>query len=250
MNANLICAVICTAATAFGAFAAENTPAKPKLTPEERRARREARLAAAGGLIDLPVVGHVVRIKLETDKVTPADLEKTAADMRRVMHFAVEVVGRGQTSTNSVGALVLVAEKGKESPALLCAPEENWSVVNLSRLWEDGPDAETAKTRVRKEVWRALGFAAGAGNAPRPPCLMRNIRKPSDLDKDKIEFISPQPLMGMLNTMSQIGFAPGGQTTYRKACEQGWAPAPTNDVQKAIWKEIHTPPEAPLQLKK
>ena len=25
--------------------------------------------------------------------------------------------------------------------------------------------------------------------------------------------------------------------TYRSACEHGWAPAPTNDVQKAIWEE-------------
>ena len=26
-------------------------------------------------------------------------------------------------------------------------------------------------------------------------------------------------------------------TTYRKAAEEGWAPPPTNDVQKAIWNE-------------
>ena len=33
------------------------------------------------------------------------------------------------------------------------------------------------------------------------------------------------------------------ESTYRKACREGWAPAPTNDVQKAIWEDINATKE-------
>jgi hypothetical protein len=35
-----------------------------------------------------------------------------------------------------------------------------------------------------------------------------------------------------------MGIKPARMTTYRKACEEGWAPMPTNSVQKAIWDEV------------
>ena len=38
-------------------------------------------------------------------------------------------------------------------------------------------------------------------------------------------------------------------TTYRKACEEGWANPPTNDVQKAIWDKVHALPTEPLKIK-
>ena len=37
-------------------------------------------------------------------------------------------------------------------------------------------------------------------------------------------------------------------STYRKACQEGWALAPTNDVQKAIWKEVHSIPDKPMTI--
>ena len=39
------------------------------------------------------------------------------------------------------------------------------------------------------------------------------------------------------------------RTVYRKACEEGWAPQPTNDVQKAIWDKVHAMPTEPLKIK-
>lgn len=35
------------------------------------------------------------------------------------------------------------------------------------------------------------------------------------------------------------GIAPYVATTYRQACADGWAPAPTNEYQKAIWDSFH-----------
>ena len=46
---------------------------------------------------------------------------------------------------------------------------------------------------------------------------------------------------GMLivaRTMSGQGMQPFRRTTYRNAVREGWAPAPTNDAQRAIWDAV------------
>ena len=45
-----------------------------------------------------------------------------------------------------------------------------------------------------------------------------------------------------------IGVKPAEKTTYRKACHEGWAPPPTNEVQKAIWEQIHSSPDKPIKI--
>lgn len=261
MNTALIRIAFCALAAfaASGAVAAEAQAPQSadrkqvpmsKLTPAERRARRAAKLAADGGSLERPIKGRVIRIKVDTDKFALSDLEKAAADIRRYLRLAVEVTGRTDSPTNAIGAFVLVAEKGADSPMLLCAPEENWSTVNVTRILEDNPDAETAKTRLRKEVWRALAYALGVGNATKPPCLMRPIRRASDLDKEAVEMVSPPPMMSIMYTAQKLDVARYGMTTYRKACQEGWAHSPTNEVQKKIWAEVHEVPSAPLKLTK
>jgi hypothetical protein len=48
--------------------------------------------------------------------------------------------------------------------------------------------------------------------------------------------------------LSRIGVTQPEFTTYRKACKEGWAPTPTNDVQKAIWDRIHATPKNPMKI--
>jgi hypothetical protein len=38
--------------------------------------------------------------------------------------------------------------------------------------------------------------------------------------------------------MKPLGVLPAQRATDMKACQEGWAPAPTNDVQKAIWEKV------------
>jgi hypothetical protein len=49
--------------------------------------------------------------------------------------------------------------------------------------------------------------------------------------------------------MKPLGVLPAQRATYLKACEEGWAPAPTNDVQKAIWDKVHAMPTEPIKIK-
>ena len=45
------------------------------------------------------------------------------------------------------------------------------------------------------------------------------------------------------------GVTPLVTAHYRQACKQGWAPAPTNEYQKAIWDQVHEIPTEPLKIK-
>ena len=38
------------------------------------------------------------------------------------------------------------------------------------------------------------------------------------------------------------------RATYREACREGWAPPPTNDLQRAIWEETRKLPEKPIKI--
>ena len=232
----------------FGILADDKSQKTRRSTPEERKARREARLAAAGGQIDRPIKGRVVRIKLETDKISRAELSPVLRDMQMLLRVAVEVVEKGCDSPNEVGAFVLIAEQGEKSPSLLCAPEDCWSTINVTRLMMDKPDAETLKSRIIKETWRGLAYALGVGNSLKQPCVMRPIFKPSDLDAHKVSVVSPMPIMSMMQTVGLLKLAKGGQTTYLRACEEGWAPQPTNEIQKAIWEKVHELPTKPITI--
>lgn len=49
---------------------------------------------------------------------------------------------------------------------------------------------------------------------------------------------TPQSMGAVLSNAKEKGIAQVRRTTYRKACEEGWAPAPTNEFQKAIWEKV------------
>ena len=47
---------------------------------------------------------------------------------------------------------------------------------------------------------------------------------------------------------SERGCQHGKRAVYRKACMDGWAPAPTNEYQKAIWDQVHAIPTKPIKI--
>jgi hypothetical protein len=138
--------------------------------------------------------------------------------------------------TNVASIIVLVDRLGE--PMLLVAPEERWAVVNVAALEGSGATVEVLNARVQKEVWRAFGYLMGAANSSFPGCVMRTVNKPEDLDLLKMNKLSPEPLMKIMSQATAMGITLPKFTSYRKACEDGWAPMPTNSIQKAIWEEV------------
>ena len=77
---------------------------------------------------------------------------------------------------------------------------------------------------------------------------MNYVGKPSDLDK-LVEEVPVDISMRTIEYLSKMGVTPIQYTTYYRAVQQGWAAAPTNDIQKAIWDKVHAMPTAPLKIK-
>ena len=134
----------------------------------------------------------------------------------------------------------------KELPALLVAPEEGWGLVNVNKL--RNADSSKFAARVRREILRAFGLAAGAMYAAQGDFVLQPVRKPEDLDTIRREEFGVMMLRLYPLSLPYYGVAPWRQVTYMKACEEGWAPAPTNEYQKAIWDKVHAIPAAPMKI--
>ena len=143
---------------------------------------------------------------------------------------------------------VAVVQAG-DAPMLVTAPEDGWAIVNVDRIASDNPTADTLASRVRKEILRGFAFVTGGAYLTRADPLMRDVKSPKDLDRLQAEQFGLEIVTHVLESSSFYGLKPWNQTTYQKACEEGWAPAPTNEFQKAIWDKVHEMPTEPIKIK-
>ena len=125
-----------------------------------------------------------------------------------------------------------------DAPALLVAPEEGWAAVNVAKLAVGDPLPPVFAARFRKELWRAAAWAVGGGNSSFQPCLLKGITTMKDLDAIPLLQPGPEPNNKMIDEAHRRGVQTARFNTYRQACVEGWAPPPTNDVQKAIWEQV------------
>ena len=154
------------------------------------------------------------------------------------------LMGKGK----SLVAVVVVDDA--VTPAMLIAPEDHWGLVNVNRLVDDLPsDRAKSKflpTRTRKEIIRAFSLLCGGGSSQFKGNLMNaaSLRE-TDYMKESI----PVDMINFWRLhLSTLGVTPKKTASYADACQQGWAPPPTNDVQKAVWKEVHAIPDKPITI--
>jgi len=248
------------ALVSLSAFAvADEAPAKKKYTKEEaRKIFAEIAMKKTGGTIrkEGSASGCVAFLNAQkTVKTTDLQsawesigkaikLNITAKDIAsvNVKNPASDIAAAG----GKVGVVVL-EETGL--PALLTAPEEGWAIVNVAALNADKPDAEKLASRVRKEILRGFGLVSGAAFMSMGPIVLRwDIVGPRDLDTVKVERLGEEAVAACSKGLAFHGVTPWIETTYLNACQQGWAPAPTNEVQKAIWDKVHASPKNPMKI--
>lgn len=146
-------------------------------------------------------------------------------------------------------AAIFLVECDKCSTTMLVAPENRWAILNVGALKADGAAQAYCDARARKELVRTFLMLTGAIDSNYPNSLMSFIGSVKDLDKLPNEN-PPLDVVGRTrNYLPKMGVEARRKATYRQACKEGWAPAPTNDVQKAIWNELHAIPTAPIKIK-
>lgn len=248
--------VVLSALTVFGT--GTNRIRKVR-TPEERQEfMRQLHQRRTGGMVREPGSAKGAFVVLNAQKRVASD---ALGDMLKyldgTLHVSSKVVSVEAVSVTRMGELVISAGgtvgvglvDDPALPTVLTAPESRWSVVNVAKIAENCADDATLASRVRKEIMRSLAFMTGCAYMTMGDPLMRDVMKPSDLDGLRSECFGIEIMNRFSESAALYGLKPWHVATYRKACEEGWAPAPTNDAQKAIWNKIHAMPTEPLKIK-
>ena len=139
----------------------------------------------------------------------------------------------------------------EDFPALLVAPDERWGLVNVAKLKVGLKDDKVGKSvlsiRARGELLRAFALACGLGTSQYPDNIF-NVTSTEDLDSTPSDVMIFDMFQRCSAHLKKLGVTPERKVLYAHAVKEGWAPQPTNDVQKAVWKKVHAPPEKPMKI--
>ncbi len=216
--------------------------------PQQRRRRRkpltpEQQMEKFGGFVEPAYSGKFLYFMDSQGRVPASAVEWVAGQVRIALALPTRIE-RNATGKNGLAALppdaggmISIVDVDGE-PSLLVAPDNGWARVNVAALAVDGVPAEVLETRFKKELWRAFVILFGGGNSFNEFDVMRPIRAPKDLDVCKALVSSPEPFNAVLDGAKAAGITPVRRTTYLNAVRLGWAPAPTNEYQKAMWERV------------
>lgn len=131
-------------------------------------------------------------------------------------------------------------------PMSLVAVEEKWAIINVAKVIEKGVEKSVNDKRLQREFSRTFKALFSGVEKTKD---MTAVAKSADLDRIKSDPIDAQTLFSIINGMHSYGLVPPRTVPYRRAVREGWAPQPTNDVQKAIWNEVNAVPSKPITIK-
>lgn len=231
----------------FAAVALDNpsAPVTRKPTKQERIMQR------TGGWIVDRSFGKGKIVFVNAQKSVPLDnVKQNAGKMEDYCRCVFDVQAKDKIDMSNIAlvkselnanALIALIESN-ELPGILVAPEENWGIVNVSKLNSDHPTDEVLGKRLKKEMWRAFGFIGGSSDSTMA-CVMSAVTDLQSLDALRAGNISPETMMRIEDHLAAIGVTQFRRGTYKDACRAGWAPAPTNEFQKAIFDAVKSEKE-------
>ena len=187
--------------------------------------------------------GQIVFVNRQ-EKLAASEIEAVCREVTKATKCKA-VVGEA-----SAGQVVIEVINNPDAPVLAAYPEDYKATVNIGKLDKNLKGAAIEKfyvSRCRKELLRAFCYACGAGGSQYPDNIMA-IGSLADLDLVD-EFIPGDTAYSCVSRIIKIGVTPTKLVPYVRACREGWAPAPTNDAQKAIWDKVHAMPTEPLKIK-
>ena len=235
------------------------------VAPKRTRPRGSA---PSGGIVEKAYSGNVVRIVNAQSAVSAEKVASCVRDIRLTSLLPFEVVDGlpGSTSASdavspdapeeapalpgnlfsaasavlnepNVGASILIVEE-PSLPLMLVSPESRWTILNVAFLKTDSPSKELLEERFGKVLWCAAARTLGAGYSSYRPCVLEPFSDLRGLDRIRTSKPCPEPFNKMIDTGAALGIRTLTIASYRTACTQGWAPSPTNDVQRAIWEQV------------
>ena len=198
-------------------------------------------LERAGGLVSRPASKQTYKV-VNAQKIVREDVIREVVDeLADRLQLPVELVSVGEGKGEDVNGPALVLTMKREQPSLMVSPERGMAWVGLHALMTDEPAADRLESRVRKEIWRGFVYSLGGGNSTFPHCVMKPVTTLAELDAIDARSACPEAFNAVLAGADKFGISGVRTTTYLRACREGWAPKPTNDIQRAIWNEVKNP---------
>ena len=237
-------------------------PAK-ELTPEEiaqnhaRAAAFRKAIADKGGWVSVPMAGPAIKLIDATSKGWAMEgLEAVKVNLDRFglcpseavrKSLAGDPLAEGRAAAKDASGVIMLVDGAEDAPLMTAYPEEHLAIVNMTAL-SKGVSSGVRQDRVEKLTWRAIGHLVGCGAPDGYTCVMKPLRNMAELDAMPNKFIHPASFFKARPYFDMCGVTPARKGTYESACQQGWAPAPTNDIQKAIWDKVHAVPATPMKI--
>ena len=173
-------------------------------------------LRQLGGLVSKEGTGRLLIVNCQ-DCIRPEAVRAKAEYLSRLLGIRADV------TTNAAERATLTIFLTDDGAGGAPVPDAHMGVVGMDRL----RSGDAAMRKFNAE------FARIAADLFVPERVNVNRREIEDV------FVGEAFTMMAVNTLKrllpQAGFEPAIIATYETACREGWAPAPTNDVQKAIW---------------
>ena len=232
-------------------------PAKDRPTTPEQLALRKAwaerrRYEHFGGEVVKPGTRKGQIAIVDSQKSVSANIiEEGVAYLVKETRFDV-VRKTGEFSLPKpklVGDFSLFIVEDPTLPTMLIAPEDRWAVLNVAPLKTGrGEQPAFLRARVLKELSRTFAGLCGGISSNYPDSLTTGIYNLNQLDRQEDNRLSVDVIGRFAPSLSNAGVEPAQVATYLSACKQGWAPQPTNDVQKAIYEKVHAIPDKPIKI--
>ena len=196
-------AALLLAALAAACAGARPRPARPSGGLAERCGPGLAvRLVDAGASLPRGAVEGAARaLRLRARVKAEAARAEAPAEAWRAAAEAARAPG--------AAAAVLFADR-PSAPLVVASPDGRWAVVNALALPGSG-------ARLEAVAWRAAALALGAGWGGGAP--------------------GPEEHNALVDAARARGVGRVEVASYRDACRAGWAPAPADAAQRAIWEE-------------
>ena len=226
--------------------------------PGVKRSMKDPRAVKFGGFLERQSNGKGVHVVNTQKRIAPEKFRKSivllAHETRVNFTFdpaskpvTVQTANSTMASLSALAAIFIVDDASLHVP-MLVSPECHWAIVNAAALGEGSESPAFIEARMRKMIIRAFFYACGGATTDYGSNLMATIKKVSDLDEYADDAI-PQDIVGRAgNAMHKIGIEQNAYVPYLQACKEGWAPAPTNEMQKAAWDKVHSIPEKPIKI--
>jgi len=147
---------------------------------------------------------------------------------------------------NEIPAVIYIYSGEKDGPILSVHVDDAIATINVTPL--RSTTAEIEADRLSKELYRAYGLILGAYYSAKMPSVLSPAYSVGQIDNIRIKMFSPLHISSIMHTARMLDLPILRPTTYAAACRMGWAPPPTNDIQRVIWNETRQIPTNPIKI--